>query len=147
MTMSPCASVQKPLRQAARHTGGGKADRHDKAQFAIMGNRHHQRQHTGPVAPAMGIAGLDDIAPDGVLSEHDFGNAIDIMAFEFENGEPLIVEPRQDQHDRDEGFQRAMRGTACLFFATVLGPGTDMMHENHLHLDIKQRGGDWRLCQ
>ncbi|MBU3029648.1 extensin family protein [Paracoccus marinaquae] len=82
------------------------------------------------------------------LSEHALGNAIDISAILFEEGaEPLPILPRTDSGDRAEAFQRAIRGAACLYFTTILGPGTDQAHDNHLHLDLSARPGGWRLCQ
>ena len=81
------------------------------------------------------------------LSEHALGNAIDIMAFTFDKGEPLIVTPRTETGDMAEAFQRAVRGSACLFFTTVLGPGANAAHADHLHLDIAARNGGWRLCE
>ncbi|WP_245948705.1 extensin family protein [Paracoccus lutimaris] len=81
------------------------------------------------------------------LSEHAFGNAFDIAAFRFSDATRIQITPRQDSGDMIEAFQRAVRGTACLHFTTVLGPGTNAAHDNHLHLDIKPRRGDWRLCQ
>ena len=81
------------------------------------------------------------------LSEHAFGNAFDIAAFRFDDGSRFAVEPRADKGDLAEAFQRAVRGAACLYFTTVLGPGANAAHDNHLHLDIKARRGGWRLCQ
>lgn len=81
------------------------------------------------------------------LSEHAFGNAFDIAAFRFDDGSRIAVEPREDSGDMQEAFQRAVRGTACLYFTTVLGPGANAAHDNHLHLDIKARRSGWRLCQ
>lgn len=81
------------------------------------------------------------------LSEHALGNAIDIMGFTFQDADPLRVAPRRDSGDRTEAFQRAIRGAACLFFTTVLGPGANAAHANHLHLDLADRRGGWRLCQ
>ncbi|WP_281984704.1 extensin family protein [Thalassorhabdomicrobium marinisediminis] len=85
--------------------------------------------------------------PDGKLSEHAFGNAVDVMGFTFEDGSRLNIEPRADAGTIEEAFQRAVRGAACLSFTTVLGPGTDAAHADHLHLDIKERNGGYRLCQ
>lgn len=81
------------------------------------------------------------------ISEHALGNAIDIMAFGFDGADPLPVEPRTGGGDQTEAFQRAVRGAACLFFTTVLGPGANDAHANHLHLDLADRRGHWRLCQ
>lgn len=84
---------------------------------------------------------------DGKISEHAFGNAVDIMAFHFDAGEPIPVQPRERDGTMAEAFQDAVRATACLHFTTVLGPGTDPSHADHLHLDVKARNGGFRLCQ
>lgn len=81
------------------------------------------------------------------ISQHALGNAIDIMAFEFSNGETLKIEPRQDTGNIAESFQRSAQSTACLYFSTVLGPGSNAAHDNHLHLDVVARRNGWRLCQ
>ncbi|MDO5611812.1 MAG: extensin family protein [Paracoccus sp. (in: a-proteobacteria)] len=86
-------------------------------------------------------------AGSGRMSEHAFGNALDIMAFTFADAPDLAVEPREGSGQPEMAFQRAARATACLFFTTVLGPGSDEAHDDHLHLDLAQRRGDWRLCQ
>lgn len=81
------------------------------------------------------------------LSEHALGNAIDIAAFAFQDADPLAVQPRADTGDMAEAFQRAVRAAGCLFFTTVLGPGSNEAHDDHLHLDVAVRRGGWRLCQ
>lgn len=81
------------------------------------------------------------------ISEHALGNAIDIAAFTFDNGTRIEIAPPQDRGDLSVAFQNAVQGAACLFFTTVLGPGSNAAHDNHLHLDIKQRRGGLRLCQ
>lgn len=83
----------------------------------------------------------------GKLSEHAFGNAFDVAGFRFQDGSRLEIAPRQDSGDMTEAFQRAITGAACLHFTTVLSPGSNAAHENHLHLDIKARKSGWRLCQ
>ncbi|MDT8853619.1 extensin family protein [Paracoccaceae bacterium Fryx2] len=84
---------------------------------------------------------------DGDLSEHAFGNAFDVMGFRFEQGPPLRIEPRAAQGDMAEAFQAAVRASACLDFATVLGPGSNAFHDDHLHLDILVRTNGFRLCE
>jgi hypothetical protein len=86
-------------------------------------------------------------SPDGKLSEHSFGNAVDIMAFRFTDGDPIRVQPRERDGTMAEAFQDAVRSTACLNFTTVLGPGSDESHADHLHLDVRARRGEFRLCQ
>lgn len=82
------------------------------------------------------------------LSEHALGNAIDIAAIQFDGeADPLPIRPRSDSGDLAEAYQRTIRAAGCLFFTTVLGPGTNDAHDDHLHLDIATRRGGWRLCQ
>ena len=81
------------------------------------------------------------------LSEHALGNAIDISAVVLSQDEPLVIGPRADTGDLAEAFQRTIRASGCLFFSTVLGPGSNAAHDDHLHLDIASRPGGWRLCQ
>ena len=40
-----------------------------------------------------------------------------------------------------------MKQSACTNFTTVLGPGSDSYHENHIHVDLLERPGSYRLCQ
>ena len=44
-------------------------------------------------------------------------------------------------------FVAAVRGGACRYFSTVLGPGSDPAHADHLHLDLRARNRGVRLCQ
>lgn len=86
--------------------------------------------------------------PEGKLSEHAFGNAVDVMGFRFgETGETLRIEPRAEDGTIEEAFQRTARASACLYFTTVLGPGADAYHDDHIHVDVKERDGEYRLCQ
>lgn len=83
----------------------------------------------------------------GKLSEHAFGNGVDVMAFGFEADRRIAVQPREGDGTAAEAFQDAVRATACLEFSTVLGPGSNAAHDDHLHLDIKARSTGWRLCE
>lgn len=85
--------------------------------------------------------------PGAKMSEHALGNAIDIRAFEFKGHAALSIEPRQRTGSVEESFQRAVRAGACLHFTTVLGPGSDSFHDDHLHLDLAARARGFRLCQ
>ena len=44
-------------------------------------------------------------------------------------------------------FQAAVRARACAYFTTVLGPGSDAAHADHLHLDVRERRPGVRICQ
>lgn len=98
-------------------------------------------------AIAQGTAYLCRPRADGEMSEHAWGNALDVMGFRFSEGDPITVQPRAGDGTLDEAFQRAVQSGACLDFATVLGPGSDADHADHLHLDVKQRDGGYRICE
>ncbi|TFL18628.1 extensin-like domain-containing protein [Jannaschia formosa] len=85
--------------------------------------------------------------PDGKLSQHAFGNAFDVTAFAFAGGEPLPIMPRARDGTLEESFQDAVRASACMEFTTVLGPGSDEFHDDHLHLDVVERRSGFRLCE
>lgn len=78
-----------------------------------------------------------------VLSEHGLGNALDVSGFAFADGRTFTVGGKDD----DKGFVQAVRAAACKHLTTVLGPGTDVEHGNHLHVDLKIRKGGYRICQ
>lgn len=80
------------------------------------------------------------------LSEHAFGNAYDIAAFRLDDGSRITVGP-QAEGSPERAFLAAVRWSACLDFGTVLGPGSNAAHENHLHLDVKRRSGGYRVCE
>ncbi len=44
-------------------------------------------------------------------------------------------------------FLAGMRKSACARFTTVLGPGSDKDHETHLHVDLAERRGGYKMCQ
>ncbi|MEM1287547.1 MAG: extensin family protein [Pseudomonadota bacterium] len=76
--------------------------------------------------------------PGARLSEHSFGRAIDVRAITLSDGSQWNVAPRQPNR-RVARFQRTIREAACGPFKTVLGPGSDGFHEDHLHFDLAQR--------
>ncbi|RST87414.1 extensin [Aquibium carbonis] len=85
--------------------------------------------------------------PGARISEHATGGAIDISRFLFDGHEPLTIVPRKGQGNIEEAFQRTVQAGACLHFTTVLGPGSDAFHDDHLHLDVAARRSGFRLCQ
>ena len=86
-------------------------------------------------------------AETGKVSEHARGNAIDISAITFSNGTSLPMKPRGEDSDMDGAFQRSLTAAACLYFTTVLSPGSDATHQDHLHLDVLERRGGFRYCR
>lgn len=80
------------------------------------------------------------------LSEHAFANGIDLMGFGFE-GRPAIPVGFKPDGSVEGTFQAAVRTAACAHFTTVLGPGSDPAHADHLHLDMRARKRGFRICQ
>jgi hypothetical protein len=46
-----------------------------------------------------------------------------------------------------KGFREGLRQSLCARFTTVLGPGSDGAHEDHIHIDLAERRGGSRICQ
>ncbi|MGV8839922.1 MAG: extensin-like domain-containing protein [Bauldia sp.] len=85
--------------------------------------------------------------PTAELSEHAFGRAIDISAFQFADGTWLDVHAAAEGTPEAE-FLGAIRADACGPFTTVLGPGV-ANHADHFHFDLAVRGrnGDALYCR
>ncbi len=79
------------------------------------------------------------------LSEHAFGNALDIGSFSLADGRSIAVTATSNPKDAD--FLARVRMTACGPFKTVLGPGTDADHAQHFHLDLAHRRGGATYCR
>ena len=81
------------------------------------------------------------------LSEHAFGNALDIGAFTLADG--TVIEVREHGEDAPESdrFLDTVREHACGPFKTVLGPGADADHAAHLHFDQAARRNGSTFCQ
>lgn len=77
------------------------------------------------------------------MSEHGRANAIDVRAIVMKDGRRFGV----DIPDTPIQLLASMRKSACGYFTTVLGPGSDGYHEDHVHVDYAQRRGGFRLCQ
>ena len=86
-------------------------------------------------------------ATTGKLSAHAEGLAIDIAGFEFANGATLRI--KSEAGAAPDPALAALRTAACGWFTTILGPGSDEAHHDHLHVDILQHGSSdrYRICQ
>jgi hypothetical protein len=86
------------------------------------------------------------------LSEHGFGNAIDIGGFVLMDGREItFVRDWTRGGPQDKAFLREVQAGACGIFTTVLAPGSDRFHYNHMHLDLAAHGatstGPRRYCK
>lgn len=77
------------------------------------------------------------------ISEHGAANAIDIRGIALANGKFAGLTDRNVPTD----FREAVKKSTCARFTTVLGPGSDGHHETHIHMDLAERRGGYRLCQ
>jgi hypothetical protein len=87
--------------------------------------------------------------PGKKLSEHAKGDAIDIMAFRFESGQRLSVKETSASTRIDGLLMKTLRTTACGYFTTVLGPGSNEAHKEHFHFDYGLHGqtDNYRICE
>ncbi len=77
------------------------------------------------------------------LSEHGRANALDVRAFKLANGRSISLTDRTVSRELRETVLRQV----CARFSTVLGPGSDWYHEDHIHLDLMERRNNYRICQ
>lgn len=106
-----------------------------------------ERRITGITNASSYVCRLRNQAETGKISEHARGNAVDIIAFSLDNGETISMTPKDKDSTMTGAFQRTATAGACLHFTTVLSPGSDATHQDHLHLDILERNGGYRYCR
>lgn len=83
------------------------------------------------------------------VSEHAFGNAVDVMAFRLADGREVVVKSGWRGAPEEQDFLREVFVGACRHFTTVLGPGSDAFHYDHLHLDLARHdpAGRRHICR
>jgi hypothetical protein len=78
-----------------------------------------------------------------LLSEHGRANALDVRSFKLANGRSISLTDRAVSRELRESVLHSV----CARFSTVLGPGSDWYHEDHIHLDLMARHNDYKICQ
>ena len=113
------------------------------------------RTDVAPLAKNLGsaISALDNFdsfecrgrnrIPGAQLSEHGRANALDVRSFKFADGRTISLTDRNVARETRESVLHSV----CARFSTVLGPGSDGYHEDHIHLDLMERRNDYRICQ
>ena len=62
---------------------------------------------------------------------------LDMAAFRLANGQNIVVVNAWGHGTaREQAFLQAVFAGACAEFYTVLGPGSDSYHYNHIHVDL-----------
>jgi extensin-like protein len=77
------------------------------------------------------------------LSEHGKANALDIRSLKLANGTVVGLTDASVPKEFREGLKKL----TCARFNTVLGPGSDGYHEDHVHVDLAERRSGYRMCQ
>src|SRR5215207_5031815 len=84
------------------------------------------------------------------VSEHAFGNALDVMGFVLTDGREIsVVKGWRGGDATEQEFLREAFVGACRYFTTVLGPGADTFHYDHIHIDLARHDprGERRICK
>ena len=85
--------------------------------------------------------------PHAHISEHAFGNALDIAAFTLADGRRITVKDGWRGMPEEQGFLRDVQASACQQFNTVLAPGSNVHHYDHIHVDLMRRASGRVICQ
>ncbi|KRQ04261.1 extensin family protein [Bradyrhizobium manausense] len=85
--------------------------------------------------------------PHAHISEHAFGNALDIAAFTLADGRRITVKDGWHGMPEEQGFLRDVQSGACAHFTTVLAPGSNVYHYDHIHVDLMRRASRRLICQ
>ena len=101
-------------------------------------------------APLRGLDNFDSYECRGrnrvhgaTLSEHGRANALDVRAFKLASGEEISL----TDVSVGKAWRDGIRATACARFTTVLGPGSDGHHEEHIHVDLAERRSGYKICE
>ncbi len=82
------------------------------------------------------------------MSEHAYMNALDISGFKLADGRTVRVKSGWRSSDEQEvAFLHEVGGGSCNDFTTVLGPGSDAAHQDHLHLDLARHSKGRHVCR
>ena len=81
------------------------------------------------------------------ISEHAFGNALDIAGFTLADGRHVSVRDGWKGMPEEQGFLRDVQAAACQQFSTVLAPGSNVHHYDHIHVDLMRRASRRVICE
>lgn len=85
--------------------------------------------------------------PHAHISEHAFGNALDVAGFTLADGRRISVKDGWRGLPEEQGFLRDVQSGACAHFTTVLAPGSNVYHYDHIHVDLMRRASRRLICQ
>ena len=115
--------------------------------WAPLANAHFGAQAISiATGPGYSCRGRNRIA-GAKVSAHGRGLALDMTSMKLSDGRVIMIKPSSPL--AGDAFWAALRRAACGWFTTVLGPGSDAAHADHIHFDIEPHGssGRYRICQ
>lgn len=81
--------------------------------------------------------------PSNRWSTHATAEAIDITGFDLSDGRRIRLLDDWQGDGAEAAFLRAVRDSACTWFATTLGPDYNALHADHFHLQAR----GWGACR
>ncbi|HEX5210289.1 MAG TPA: extensin family protein [Pseudolabrys sp.] len=81
------------------------------------------------------------------MSEHAFGDALDVAGFTLADGRKITVKDGWHGTPEEQGFLHDVQLYACQTFTTVLAPGYNVYHYDHIHVDLMRRREGYRPCR
>jgi hypothetical protein len=85
--------------------------------------------------------------PNAHISEHAFGNALDVAEFTLADGHKISVQYGWHGSPEEQGFLHDVQAAACDEFTTVLAPGANVYHYNHIHVDLMHHYNGRHICE
>ncbi len=80
-------------------------------------------------------------------SEHAYGNAVDVFSFRLNDNRVVTVKDGWRGAPEEQNFLREIFIGACQLYSTVLGPGADLFHYDHLHIDLARHSKGRQICK
>ena len=73
----------------------------------------------------------------------------EVLHVELADGRMLEVKDALSPSSPAYATLKGLRGSACGYFTTVLGPGANAAHETHFHFDAGKHGRseNYRICE
>jgi hypothetical protein len=81
------------------------------------------------------------------ISEHAFGDALDVAGFILADGRKITVKNGWHGSPEEQGFLHDVQLSACENFSTVLAPGYNIYHYDHIHVDLMRRASGRHPCR
>jgi hypothetical protein len=85
--------------------------------------------------------------PNAHISEHAFGNALDVAEFTLADGHKVSVQYGWHGAPEEQAFLHDVQSAACEQFTTVLAPGANVYHYNHIHVDLMRHYNSRHICE